>query len=74
MKRKTNLDNINVTANGLQFTFDTELEAQEFYVECQEKSTAAEIEHNKVTLLITRSHWRITNYVRERLCSYSSLP
>jgi hypothetical protein len=56
MKRKTNLDNINVTANGLQFTFDTELEAQEFYVECQEKSTAAEIEHNKVTLLITRSH------------------
>ena len=51
MRRKTKLENINVTPIGLQFTFDTNSEAEEFLKECQDKSTAAEIEGNKVTLL-----------------------
>lgn len=52
MLRKTKLENINVTPQGLQFTFDTCFEAEEFYQECQEKLTAAEMENNKVTLLM----------------------
>lgn len=52
MRRKTKLDNINVTPIGLQFVFDTYSEAEEFLKECQEKSTAAKMEGNKVTLLM----------------------
>ena len=52
MRRKTSSDNINVTSKGIQFTFDTDSEAQNFYKECQDKLTASEIENNKVTLLI----------------------
>lgn len=52
MRRRTSSGNINVTLRGIQFTFDTDSEAQEFYKECQDKSTASEIENNKVTLLI----------------------
>lgn len=55
MRRKTKLENINVTPIGLQFTFDTNFDAEEFLKECQDKSTAAEIEDNKVTLLIPAS-------------------
>ena len=53
MRRKTSSDNIKVTSKGIQFTFDTDSEAQEFYKESQDKSTASEIENNKVTLLIS---------------------
>jgi len=52
MRRRTRADNINVTSKGIQFTFDTAFEAQDFYKECQDKLTASEIEKNKVTLLI----------------------
>jgi hypothetical protein len=52
MRRKTNTDNINVVSKGIQFTFDTDSEAQDFYKECQDKLTASEIEKNKVTLLM----------------------
>ncbi|MDZ4872085.1 MAG: hypothetical protein CLLPBCKN_001473 [Chroococcidiopsis cubana SAG 39.79] len=52
MRRRTRADNINVTSKGIQFTFDTDSEAKEFYKECQDKSTASEIEKNKVTLLM----------------------
>ena len=53
MRRKTRLDNINVVSNGLQFTFDSDSEAEEFYRECLNKSTNAEIEGSKVTLIMT---------------------
>ncbi|WP_127025194.1 hypothetical protein [Chroococcidiopsis cubana] len=52
MRRRTSSDNINVIPKGIQFTFDTDSEAQDFYKECQDKSTASEIEKNKVTLLM----------------------
>ena len=52
MRRKTNTDNINVVSKGIQFTFDTDSEAQDFYKECQDKLTASEIEKNRVTLLM----------------------
>lgn len=52
MRRRTKLDNIKVTPVGLQFIFDTNSEAEQFLKECQEKLTAAEIEGNKVTLLM----------------------
>lgn len=52
MRRRTRADNINVTSKRIQLTFDTDSEAKEFYKECQDKSTASEIEKNKVTLLI----------------------
>lgn len=52
MRRRTSLDNINVISKGIQFTFNTDSEAQDFYKECQDKLTAAEIEKNKVTLLM----------------------
>jgi hypothetical protein len=52
MRRRTRADNINVTSKGIQFSFDTDSEAQDFYKECQDKSTASEIEKNKVTLLM----------------------
>ena len=55
MRRRTKLENINVTSKGIQFTFDTNFEAEEFLKECQDKSTAVEIEGNKVTLLIPAS-------------------
>ena len=43
MRRKTNSDNVNVMSKGIQFTFDTDSEAQDFYKECQDKLTASEI-------------------------------
>lgn len=52
MLRKTKLENIKVTPQGFQFTFDTCSEAEEFLRECQEKVTAAEIKNKKVTLLM----------------------
>lgn len=52
MRHRTKLENINVTCKGLQVTFDTNFEAEEFLKECGDKSTAAEIEGNKVTLLM----------------------
>ena len=52
MRRRTSSNHINVTSKGIQFTFDTDSEAQNFYKECQDKSTASEIEKNKVTLLM----------------------
>ena len=55
MRRRTKLENINVTSKGIQFTFDTNSEVDKFIKECQDKSIAAEIEGNKVTLLIPAS-------------------
>lgn len=52
MRRRFNLDDINVTSKGIQFTFDTNSDAEEFLKECQDESTAAEIEGSKVTLLM----------------------
>ncbi|MGL5923896.1 hypothetical protein [Chroococcidiopsis sp.] len=55
MRRKTKLDNINVTSEGIQFTFDTDSEARDFYKECQEKKTQAEIKDNQVTLPVSNN-------------------
>ncbi len=53
MWRKISTENLNVVPEGIEFTFDTQEEAQSFYQECQEKMTDAEINGSKVTLLIT---------------------
>ena len=43
---------VTIVGDSVRISFDTDSEAQNFYKECQDKSTASEIEKNKVTLLM----------------------
>lgn len=57
MRRRMSSENVKVTKEGIEFTFDTNQEALCLYQECQEKMTDAEIDGNKVILLIpSRAH------------------
>lgn len=58
MRRKMSTENIKVTKEGIEFIFDTLEQALCLYRECQEKMTDAELDGNKVTLLIPSRDYR----------------
>lgn len=58
MRRRVSTENMKVTSEGIEFSFDYLEEAQSLYQECLEKMTDAEIDGNKVTLLIPSREYR----------------